>query len=173
MVLSEKDRAFGSGCECCADSVEARHAGLPPLLQLVFRFGYAQRFSAGWRVLSCSSSAMSLHSASKLMGLPGDVVTMIDTCAACTSTPQHTAFAIEHGVRNVARLCACGPCFAAGYYRYEWSSATPPFYDAPRLSVDVAACLVDPCVLCCPLSILAPLVSDAPRVYLQLTPRIV
>ena len=83
------------------------------------------------------------------MGLPGDVVAMIDTYAACNSTPHHSAFAVEHGVRNVARLRACGPCFSDGYYRYEWSAAVPPFYVAPILSVGVAACLVDPCVLCC------------------------
>ena len=69
----------------------------------------------------CCSSAcpslvvMSLHSAaSRMMGLPCDVVSLIDTYAACTSTPHHAAFAEKHGVQNAARLCACGPCFSDG-----------------------------------------------------------
>ena len=40
-----------------------------------------------------------------------------------------------------------------GHHRYEWSAATPPFYDEPNLFVDVAICEVVPCVLCCPVAV--------------------
>ena len=95
---------------------------------------------------------MSLHSTSNGMGLPSRVVCMIDEFAACSSTPHHPACAVQHGPYSTASLCGWSPELLDGHHRYEWSAATPPFYDEPSLFVDVAVCEVVPCVLCCPVA---------------------
>ena len=102
--------------------------------------------------LSLSSSpTMSLQTTSKGMGLPSCEVGMIDEFAACSSTPHHAAFAAEHGTYSKAVLCGWSPELVDGRFRYEWSAATPPFYEEPSLFVDMAVCevsLVSSVVLC-------------------------